>query len=147
METHSKQVGRVLVVDDDRTMRVLLSAFLRAGGHEVEAVATGLEALAAAGARPPDLVLVDYMMADLCGPEVVRRLRLDPRMLGVPFVMLTASELSASVEEAARAGASDYLRKPIDRRTLLDRVQAALESRPCRRPSAAPHATLRSETT
>jgi CheY-like chemotaxis protein len=126
--------GRVLVVDDDGTMRALLGALLRGAGHEVELAPGGREALARAGERPPDLVLIDYMMPDMDGPAVVRLLREQRGMGDVPILLLTASDHATHVEAGRIAGADGYLRKPIDRRALIARVGEALEARAGRRP-------------
>jgi two-component system phosphate regulon response regulator PhoB len=129
MDLQTKSGRRVLVVDDDRTMRVLLSAFLRAAGYEVEVAAGGEEALALLAPGLPDLVLLDYMMSGMSGPEVLLRMRAEPRMASVPILMLTGVDLDARVEGALPAGADGYLRKPVDRRSLLARVDAVLQGR------------------
>ena len=129
MDPTTKSTRHVLVVDDDRTMRVLLSAFLRAGGHDTEVASGGEEALALLAAGPPDLVLLDYMMSGMSGLEALRRMRAEPRMDDVPILMLTGMDLDARVEEALLAGADGYVRKPVDRRSLLARVDAALQGR------------------
>jgi DNA-binding response OmpR family regulator len=125
-----KSLHHVLIVDDDRTMRLLLRAFLRAAGHDVEVAEGGEEALALLAARRPDLVLLDYRMDGMSGPEVLRRMRAEPRMASVPILMLTGMERDARVEATLLAGADGYLHKPVDRGTLVASVEAALRGRP-----------------
>ncbi len=129
MEPRPKSSHSVLVVDDDRTMRVLLRAFLRAAGHEVDVAEGGEEALALLAARRPDLVLLDYQMTGMSGPEVLSRMRAEPRLDGVPILMLTGMDLDARVEAALLAGADGYLQKPVERRAFVARVEAALQGR------------------
>ena len=82
--------ARLLVVDDEETILELLSGSLRLAGFEVITAASGMEALRAAAASRPDLILLDVMMPGMDGPEVCRRLKADPRTAGVPVVFLTA---------------------------------------------------------
>jgi two-component system phosphate regulon response regulator PhoB len=132
---------RILVVDDDPLMRTLTSAQLKAAGYRVQSAGEGAAALASTLADPPDLVLLDFMMPGMSGPEVARRMRAQPRMGDVPILLLTGSEREGDIEEGLRSGADDYLIKPIDRRVLVARVQAALTACEERR-RAAPLETL-----
>ena len=129
MDPQPKSLHPVLVVDDDRTMRVLLRAFLRAAGHDVELAEGGEEALALLAVRRPSLVLLDYRMNGMSGPEVLRRMRAEPQMDAVPILMLTGMDLDAQLEATLLAGADGYLQKPVERSSLLARVEVALQGR------------------
>ncbi|MEU4192151.1 response regulator transcription factor [Kribbella sp. NPDC026611] len=115
---------RLLVVDDEATVRELLSATLRFAGFEVTSAATATEAVAAAVAEPPDLVLLDVMLPDLDGFEVVRRLR-DQRA-EVPVLFLTARDRQADKITGLSLGADDYVTKPFDLEELIARIRAIL---------------------
>jgi DNA-binding response OmpR family regulator len=117
----------VLVVDDDRLIRILLKRALEAVGLNVMEADTGQRALAQADLCRPSLVLLDYHLPDLDGPEVARALR---AALGtaVPILLLTASQDAGQLREALEAGANGYVSKPVDARTVTSRVRAALEA-------------------
>jgi DNA-binding response OmpR family regulator len=117
----------VLVVDDDRDIRNLLSAALTQSGFDVSTAADGAGAMAAATASRPDLVLLDWMMPGTSGLEVCRAVRADPAMDGVHVVLLTARSREADVEWGYQAGADDYLVKPFSPRELVWRIRAILD--------------------
>jgi two-component system OmpR family response regulator len=120
---------RLLVVDDEDTVRELLSATLRFAGFEVSSVATAGAAVAAAVSEPPDLVLLDVMLPDMDGFEVVRRLR-EPHPGGrgrpVPVLFLTARGRQADKVTGLSLGADDYVTKPFDLEELIARIRAIL---------------------
>ncbi|WBQ02782.1 response regulator transcription factor [Kribbella sp. CA-293567] len=119
---------RLLVVDDEDTVRELLSATLRFAGFAVTSAATGAEAVAAATREPPDLVLLDVMLPDVDGFEVVRQLR-EQRLGGtgpVPVLFLTARDQQADKVTGLSLGADDYVTKPFDLEELIARIRAIL---------------------
>jgi PAS domain S-box-containing protein len=135
---------RVLVADDNADMRQYLARLLR-GPYEVEEVADGRAALAAARERPPDLVLADVMMPELDGLALVRELRAGPGTAAVPAVLLSARAGEEARVEGLEAGADDYLAKPFSARELLARVGAHLELARVRREAARREDELRAE--
>ena len=116
-------VERVLVVDDDETIRRTLRINLRARGYEVEVVGSGRDALSTLEDAPPDLVILDLGLPDLDGVEVLRRLRRTSR---VPVVVLSARHQSDDKVEALDEGADDYVTKPFGMDELMARVRSAL---------------------
>jgi DNA-binding response OmpR family regulator len=116
-------VARILVVDDDLTVREVAVSYLRAGGHEVEDVETGEAALAAMRERPADLVVLDLMLPGIDGLEVCRRLR---AQRDVPIIMLTALGGEADRVVGLERGADDYVTKPFSPRELVLRVDSVL---------------------
>ncbi len=116
---------RILVIDDDRMALLLISHHLRAAGYEVSTAGTGEDGLALARRVEPTLILLDFMLPDIDGPEVIRRLRAEEATREVPVILLTATELASHIAEGFRAGANDYLMKPVDARLLATRVEAA----------------------
>ncbi len=127
--------ARVLVVDDNADMRGYLVRLLRKQ-YQVQAVADGDSALAAALANPPDLVLADVMMPGLDGFALLRALRADPRTREVPVVLLSARAGEEAVVEGLERGADDYLVKPFSARELLARVDTHVELTQLRREAA-----------
>jgi two-component system response regulator MtrA len=118
--------AKVLVIEDDRDIRNLLSDALTEAGFDVSTVRDGSAGLAAARASRPDLVLLDWMMPGTSGLEVCRALRADYRMDAAPIVMLTARDREADVEWGYQAGADDYIVKPFSPRELRRRLIAVL---------------------
>ena len=114
---------RVLVVDDDETIRRTLRINLRARGYDVEEVATGRDALSTVEDAPPDLVILDLGLPDVDGVEVLRRMRRTSR---VPVVVLSARQQSDDKVEALDEGADDYVTKPFGMDELMARVRSAL---------------------
>jgi two-component system cell cycle response regulator len=116
----------VLVVDDDPVNRMLLSRSLEQQGHRVRLAEDGRRALAAMGAEPFDLVLLDVLMPELDGYEVLARLKQDPRLRHVPVIMVSALEDVHSVVRCIELGAEDYLPKPFDPVLLRARINGCL---------------------
>ncbi|NBB94441.1 MAG: diguanylate cyclase [Planctomycetes bacterium] len=114
---------RILIAEDDPVSRLVLEATLTKWGHEVIATTTGGEAWEALQAPdPPRLVVLDWMMPVMDGPDVCRKMR---QMSGGEYfyiVMLTAKSLIEDVVEGLDAGADDYLVKPFDKRELRMRI-------------------------
>jgi DNA-binding response OmpR family regulator len=113
---------RMLVVEDERTLREGLEALLSAAGHQVEAVELGMQAVEAGTREAFDLVLLDLMLPDIDGVEVCRRLRRVRPTL--PILMLTARGSENDKVAGLQAGADDYLTKPFAVRELLARIDA-----------------------
>jgi len=113
----------VMVVEDEVDMNNLIRDHLRAEGHEVEQAFDGRTALVLAQRRPPDLVILDWMLPDLDGLAVCRRLR-DEHLM--PIIMLTARTEEVDRVLGLEVGADDYVPKPFSMRELLARARAAL---------------------
>jgi DNA-binding response OmpR family regulator len=113
---------RVLVADDEQTTRLLMTAALEKAGYEVVLAADGAEALQRFGERSCDVVLLDVEMPGLDGFETCERLR---RQAGkeLPIAMVTGMDDVESVERAFRAGATDFISKPINWALIGHRVR------------------------
>ena len=114
---------RVLVVDDEPQFARALATNLRGAGYEVETAATAESALAAAGLRPPDAVVLDLRLPDGSGRDVCRELR---TWSEAPIIVVSAVGDEAEKIEALDAGADDYVTKPFAIGELLARLRAAL---------------------
>ena len=133
----------VLLADDNRDMREYVRRLLESHGYKVTAVADGEQALEVARAAVPDLVLTDVMMPRLDGFGLLRALREDTRLAGVPIVMLSARAGDEAKIEGLDAGADDYLIKPFGARELLARVKSHIQIAIVRREAA--RAVMQSE--
>jgi two-component system, OmpR family, response regulator MprA len=115
---------RILVVDDDRSVRDALRRALTLGGYEVQGADGGQDALSQVAAAPPDAMVLDIGMPDIDGLEVCRRLRGAGNR--VPILMLTARDAVSDRIDGLDAGADDYLVKPFDVGELKARLRALL---------------------
>src|SRR4051794_9320772 len=115
---------RILVVDDEPSIVDAVATALRYEGYEVEEAATGRDALKAVANREPDLIVLDWMLPDLEGIEVGRRLRAQGFKSAVLF--LTAKDGTEHKVEALRAGGDDYVTKPFSLAEIVARVEAIL---------------------
>jgi two-component system OmpR family response regulator len=115
---------RILVVDDEPSIVDAVATALRYEGYDVEEATTGREALAAVARFEPDLVVLDWMLPDIEGIEVGRRLR--ERGFKTAVLFLTAKDATENKVEALRAGGDDYVTKPFSLAELVARVQAIL---------------------
>lgn len=115
--------ARILVVEDDPTVAEVVAGYLDRAGHDVDRAADGPSALCAAGARMPDLVVLDLMLPGMDGLEVCRRLR---EHAPVPVIMLTARGDEDDRILGLEIGADDYVTKPFSPRELVLRVESVL---------------------
>ncbi|MGY6501457.1 MAG: response regulator transcription factor [Acidimicrobiales bacterium] len=115
---------RILVVDDEENITFLLDATLRHFGFDVRVASTGRAALSAITEFAPHLVLLDVMLPELDGFEVVRRLRADGHQ--VPVLFLTARDATEDVVRGLTLGGDGYVRKPFSVEELVAQVQAVL---------------------
>jgi two-component system, sensor histidine kinase and response regulator len=121
--------GLVLVVDDDASNRDVLSRRLRWQGHDVRIAGTGREALQMMSEAEYDLVLLDIMMPDMDGYEVLGHIKSDERLRHIPVIMVSALSELQSVVRCIEAGAEDYLAKPFNPTLLKARIGACLEKK------------------
>jgi class 3 adenylate cyclase len=119
--------SRILVVDDMKANRDLLSRRLSRDGHTVGMADGGYSALELLGKSEFDLVLLDLMMPDINGFEVLRRLKDDPAVRHIPVIMISALDEIDSIVRCIEAGAEDYISKPFDPVLLGARIDASLE--------------------
>lgn len=115
-------MARVLVVDDEESIRDLVRMLLEREGHAVTDAPGGREALDLLRDRPFDLVLLDRSMPLMSGMEVLRAIRADGALAGTKVLMVTAAGLMSDADEALSAGADDYLVKPLDAKLLVEKT-------------------------
>ena len=118
---------RVLIADDEPVNRQILINILSQGPYVLDVTTSGEEALAHLGAQRPDIALLDIMMPRISGYEVCRAIREDYPRFELPVLFLTAKSQPADLVAGYRAGANDYLVKPINKDELLTRVETHLE--------------------
>jgi adenylate cyclase len=121
--------ANVIVVDDTEMNRDMLCALLAADGHQTAVAENGRLALALIKAKPFDLVLLDVMMPEMDGYQVLEHLKSDPTLRDIPVIVLSALDEIGSVVRCIELGAEDYLPKPFDPVLLKARIGACLEKK------------------
>ena len=130
----SNQRGRVVVVEDDEGIALLLRYNLQAVGFTVETIPSGIaanERLKECSPGSPDLLILDWMLPGLSGVEILRQLRLRAATSNLPVIMLTARNDAEDRKRGLSLGANEFITKPFSLADLLKRVDALLDpSRP-----------------
>jgi two-component system response regulator RegX3 len=116
-------VTRILVVEDEQSLREPLEYLLRREGYEVFGVDNGLAAVEFHASQPADLILLDLMLPGMPGTEVCKEIR---QRSQVPIIMLTAKDSEVDIVVGLEVGADDYVTKPYSSRELLARIRAVL---------------------
>ncbi len=117
---------KVLVVDDDNDICELIAFKLAAMGYEVLVEHDGATGLETARNSIPDLVILDWMMPNMTGPQVCSQLRSHPDLAQVPIILLTAKAQENDVKKGFASGSDDYIVKPFSPRELATRVETLL---------------------
>jgi class 3 adenylate cyclase len=129
MRNHSYDSGHLLVVDDNKVNRLLLGRGLEGQGHHVEFAENGRQALDMLQSQHFDLVLLDIMMPEMDGYQVLERLTADKDLRSIPVIMTSAMDEIDSVARCIELGAEDYLFKPVNPILLKARISASLEKK------------------
>lgn len=117
---------KILVVDDEPDINMILATYLSASGYETVSAKDGIEALDMAQSQHPDLILLDVMMPELSGFQVARLLKEDTATRAIPIVMLTAKTQQSDRFWGLESGAAAYLHKPFELSAVLDQVRSLL---------------------
>ena len=128
----------ILVVDDEEDVLELVLYNLGKNGYKVETATTGEEALAKAGAKLPNLIVLDLMLPGIDGLEVCKKLKSDPKTDSIPIVMLTAKGEEADIVAGLELGADDYVTKPFSPKVLVARIRRILHRAVARHLEKAP---------
>ncbi len=120
--------GRILVVDDERINRILLSTNLQESGYMVETVEDGLQALQRLRDQPFDAVLLDLVMPRMDGYQVLAEMKRDEALRRIPVMVISSTDEMESIVRCIEMGATDYLPKPFNPVLLHARIRASLAS-------------------
>ena len=112
----------VLVADDDRDTRELYRACFDTNGYRTAEAGTGSQAIVAAVEIVPDVLLTDYVLPDIDGVTIARRLRKDPRTAGIPIVIISSRTADKHRNQAAQLGVNAFLGKPYQEAELLQHI-------------------------
>ncbi len=119
-------MARILLVEDNEISREILARRLRKLGYEILEAASGEEAVRAAAAEGPELILMDMTLPGIDGWEAARELRARPETADIPVIALTAHTLPADRERALAAGCNEYEPKPVELPNLLRKIETLL---------------------
>lgn len=120
-------MARILVVDDSPTETHLLANVLAKHGHDVMTAASGGDGIDLAGAEQPDVILMDVVMPGINGFQATRQITRNRGTSHIPVIMVSSKSQDADRVWGVRQGASDYLTKPIDEKSLMRAVNDALD--------------------
>jgi DNA-binding response OmpR family regulator len=118
---------KILIAEDERDIRDLITFTLRFAGHEVIATANGEEALQTALQEIPDLILLDVRMPRMSGYEVCEQVKANEKTQQIPVVFLSAKGQESEVQAGLKVGAEEYILKPFSPDQLADRIRVILE--------------------
>jgi CheY-like chemotaxis protein len=119
-------VARILLVEDEASLRRLIGYALETKGYEVLVAVDGRQGLEKARSESPNLILLDMVMPEMGGMEVLSALKNDPPLKDIPVLIVTASAQKEDAEKAIGMGAAGYLIKPFHVPTLYDKVEELL---------------------
>lgn len=119
-------MARILIADDERDIRDLVTFTLRFAGHEVFPTSNGEEAYQKAQEIVPDLILMDVRMPRMTGYEACRNIKLHPELQHIPIVFLSAKGQESEVQTGLEAGATEYILKPFAPDQLMQKVASLL---------------------
>jgi len=119
----------ILIVEDEPITQRMIAMNLERAGHQVRSVSSALEAEEEIDRALPDLVLLDWILPNVTGVGLMRKLRSEPRTRDIPIIMLTSRTQECDLLAGLEAGADDYMTKPFSPRELLVRIKAQLRRR------------------
>jgi twitching motility two-component system response regulator PilG len=118
---------KILIVEDEESLLKLESILLTTKGYLVQGATTGLAALEAVAAEPPDLILLDIMLPELDGFEVCERIKNNPETRDIPIILLTARKTSEDVARGDAVGADQYITKPFKSAMVMETIERLLD--------------------
>jgi CheY-like chemotaxis protein len=122
-------VARILVIDDEPQLRVIVRMMLEKAGHQVTEAGDGEEGLKLLEKDLPDLILLDVMMPGPSGWEVCHKIKASRRLRDIPLVMFTVRTSKESMEKSNQCGAEAHINKPFDMEEMLETVGRLLDRR------------------
>ena len=125
MESRKK---KVLIIEDEEDAAELFAEMMRVNGFHVVKTSSSAPAIAMMADQKPDIVLLDIMMPEISGLDILREMRRDPVLMNIPVVVVSAKSLPTDIRHGMEAGASMYLTKPVGFLDLKEAVERALGS-------------------
>ena len=120
----------VLIIEDEEDAAELFAEMMRVSGFRVIKTSKSAPAIAMMNTEKPDVVLLDIMMPEISGLDILRQMRRDPDLANIPVIVVTAKGMPADIKNGMEAGASTYLTKPVGFRELKEAVDRTLGPKP-----------------
>ena len=121
--------GKIMIVDDEEDVIIIMGKILTKKGYEVITACDGLECIKKVETEPPDLILLDNIMPNMDGPAVLSKLKASKKTKDLPVIIVTALADRECIVGAQKGGAAEYIVKPFDYETLLEKIAQVLKSR------------------
>jgi two-component system phosphate regulon response regulator PhoB len=118
----------VLIIEDEADAAELFAEMMRVSGFRVLKTTNSAPAIAMMTAERPDVVILDIMMPDTSGLDILRQMRRNPELVGVPVVVVSAKSMPADIKNGMEAGASSYLTKPVGFLDLKEAVERSMKN-------------------
>jgi DNA-binding response OmpR family regulator len=125
MSDHDR-IYKILIIDDDKTLQMMLKTVLASNGFDVISSFSGEEGLALAKSDKPDFIILDVIMPGIKGREVCRKLKADPQTQGIPVLFLTSKDSDDDVAAELEAGAMGHVVKPVNSMSLVRKIKQIL---------------------
>lgn len=119
----------VLIIEDEEDAAELFAEMMRVSGFRVLKTSSSTPAIAMMAAEKPDVIILDIMMPEVSGLDILRQMRREPELADIPVVVVSAKSMPADIKNGMEAGASTYLTKPVGFMDLKEAVERALGSR------------------
>jgi len=120
----------VLIIEDEEDAAELFAEMMRVSGFRVVKTSKSTPAISLMSSEKPDVILLDIMMPEISGLDILRQMRREPELANIPVIVITAKSMPSDIKNGMEAGASTYLTKPVGFLELKDAVERALASRP-----------------
>ena len=120
------KIPLILIVEDNEINIITISGYLQAKGYRLILAKNGQEAIAITKAHRPDLILMDIQMPVMDGLEAIQQIRLDPDLVNIPIIAMTALAMTGDRERCIQAGADEYVTKPVKLKQLTNTIQQLL---------------------
>ena len=127
----------VLIIEDEEDAAELFAEMMRVSGYRVLKTSKSTPAISMMSAEKPDIVLLDIMMPEISGLDILRQMRRDPELANIPVIVITAKSMPSDIKNGMEAGASTYLTKPVGYLELKEAVERILANNsPANKPAA-----------
>ena len=125
----------VLIIEDEEDAAELFAEMMRVSGYRVLKTSKSTPAIAMMAAEKPDIVLLDIMMPEISGLDILRQMRRDPTLANIPVIVITAKGMPSDIKNGMEAGASTYLTKPVGYLELKEAVERTLTNKLANKPA------------
>ena len=120
----------VLIIEDEEDAAELFAEMMRVSGFRVVKTSKSTPAISLMSSEKPDVILLDIMMPEISGLDILRQMRREPELANIPVIVVTAKSMPADIKNGMEAGASTYLTKPVGYLELKEAVERTLANKP-----------------